>query len=252
MNSSRLSGGIGFASLCVMGECMLNRYGEDGFQSCEGFDDWSTFSSADWTEPQQDGSGFSDWGAFQDNTSKEESTTLPVAEAWTSKFPENTENGEKGNPWFIFNDCFQVEGAEKDPVVMEILTLCVLQQSTLDKPSQYAAISSKAANFWCRLQSGSKILRLSGPKPKLHSHEGLLKALQLGQPDASADSQTTTLLNLELEDPEDPPGALIQTKLMPSSQCRNAPGFFYQISRQWLSQHNMNLLPFQNKNDPLQ
>ncbi|XP_016330996.1 uncharacterized protein LOC107679822 isoform X2 [Sinocyclocheilus anshuiensis] len=212
---------------------MLDRYGEDGFQSCEGFDDWSTFSSADWTEPQQHGNGFSDWGAFQDNTSKEESTTLPVAEAGTSQFPEN------------------VEGAEKDPVVMEIPTLSVLQQSTLDKPSQSAAISSKAANFWCHLQSGSKILRLSGPKPKLHSHEGLLKALQLGQPDGSADSQTTTLLNLELEDPEDPPGALIQTKPMPS-QCQNAPGFFYQISRQWLSQHNMNLLPYQNKKDPLQ
>ncbi|XP_016330997.1 uncharacterized protein LOC107679822 isoform X3 [Sinocyclocheilus anshuiensis] len=207
---------------------MLDRYGEDGFQSCEGFDDWSTFSSADWTEPQQHGNGFSDWGAFQDNTSKEESTTLPVAEAGTSQFPENTENGEKGNPWFIFNDCFQVEGAEKDPVVMEIPTLSVLQQSTLDKPSQSAAISSKAANFWCHLQSGSKILRLSGPKPKLHSHEGLLKALQLGQPDGSADSQP-----------------------MPS-QCQNAPGFFYQISRQWLSQHNMNLLPYQNKKDPLQ
>lgn len=68
---------------------MLDRYGEDGFQSCEGFDDWSTFSSADWTEPQQDSSGFSDWGAFQDNTRKEESSTLPVAEAGTFEFPEN-------------------------------------------------------------------------------------------------------------------------------------------------------------------
>lgn len=68
---------------------MLDRYGEDDFQSCEGFDDWSTFSSVDWTEPEQDGSGFSDWGAFQDNTSTEESSTLPVAEAGTFEFPEN-------------------------------------------------------------------------------------------------------------------------------------------------------------------
>lgn len=52
-----------------------------------------------------------------------------------------TENEEKGNPWFIFDDCFQVEGSEKDPVVMEIPALSVLQQSTLDKPSQSAAIS---------------------------------------------------------------------------------------------------------------
>lgn len=163
---------------------MLDRYGEDGFQSCEGFDDWSTFSSTDWTEPQQDGSGFSDWGAFQDNTRKEESSTLLEEEAGTFKFPKNvcsvvlhiffcgcmtkliyrsksdvlsncctcvivvfdtcvsqTENGEKGNPWVIFNDCFQVERAENDPAVMEIPTLSVLQQSTLDKPSQSAAIS---------------------------------------------------------------------------------------------------------------
>ncbi|XP_042630254.1 uncharacterized protein LOC122148189 [Cyprinus carpio] len=235
-----------------MGECMLDRYGEDCFQSCEEFDDWSTFSSADWTEPQQDGNGFSDWGAFQDKTRKEESSTPPVAEAGTFEFPENTENGDKGNPWFIFNDCFQIEEEEKDPVMMEIPTLSLLQQSTLDKSSQSAAISSEAANFWCHLQSGSKILRLSGPKPKLHSHEGLLKTLQLRHPDASADLQTTTLLDLEPEDLEDHPGALIQTKLMSSSQCRNAPGFFYQISRQWLSQYNMNLLPYQNKKDPLQ
>ncbi|XP_026100033.1 uncharacterized protein LOC113070805 [Carassius auratus] len=235
-----------------MGECMLDRYGEDGFPSCEGFDDWSTFSSADWTEPQQDDNGFSDWGAFQDRTREEESSTLSGAGAGTSEFPENTENGDKGNPWFIFNECFQVEDAEKDPVMMEIPTLSLLQQSTLDKPSQSSAISSEAANFWCHLQSGSKILRLSGPKPKLHSHEGLLKSLQLRQPDASADSQTTNLLDLDPEDLEDHPGALIQTKLMPSSQCRNAPGFFYQISRQWLSQYNLNLLPYQNKKDPLQ
>ncbi len=52
-----------------------------------------------------------------------------------------TENGEKGNPWVIFNDCFQVEGDENDPAVIEIPTLSVLQQSTLNKPSQSAAIS---------------------------------------------------------------------------------------------------------------
>ncbi|XP_043118483.1 uncharacterized protein si:dkey-229e3.2 [Puntigrus tetrazona] len=236
-----------------MGECMLDRYGEDGFHSCEGFDDWSAFGTTDWTESQRDGSGFADWGAFQDNTEKEELPTLPAAGAGAFEFPENTENGEKGNAWFILKDCFRVEGSEKDPVLLrEIPALSVLQQSTLDKPSLSAAISSEGANFWCHLQSGSEILRLLGPKPKLHSHEGLLKTLQLRQPDTNAGSQKTTLLDLELEDPEDTPGALIQTKLMPSSQCRNAPGFFYQISRQWLSQYNTNPLPYQNKKDPSQ
>ncbi len=158
-----------------MGECILDRYGKDGFQSCEGFDDWSTFSSTDLTEPEQDGSGFSDWGAFQDNTGKEESSTLLEEEAGTFKSPKNvcyvvfayffcgcmpkfiyrsksdmlsdcctcvivvfdtcvsqTENGEKRE---------QVEGDENDPAVMEIPTLSVLQQSTLNKPSQSAAIS---------------------------------------------------------------------------------------------------------------
>lgn len=51
------------------------------------------------------------------------------------------ENGDKVNSWFIFDDCFQVEEAEKNLVMMEIPTLSQLQQSTLDMPSQSAAIS---------------------------------------------------------------------------------------------------------------
>lgn len=51
------------------------------------------------------------------------------------------ENGDKVNPWFIFNDCFQVEEAEKNLIMMEIPTLSQLQQSTLDMPSQSASIS---------------------------------------------------------------------------------------------------------------
>lgn len=231
---------------------MLDLNSEDAFQSCEGFEEWSTFSSADWTEPQQDDKGFSDLGGLQDKTRKEELSTIPVTETGTSEFPENAKNGDTVNPWVIFNDCFQVEGAEKNLTMMEIPTLSQLQQSTLDMPSQSAAISSQAAHFWCHLQSGSKILRLSGPKPKLYSHEGLLKTLPLTHPDAGADSQTTTLSDLEPEYPEDPPGALIQTKLMPSSHCQNSPGFFYQISRQWLSQYSMNRQPNQHNKDPLQ
>ncbi|XP_067310623.1 uncharacterized protein si:dkey-229e3.2 [Pseudorasbora parva] len=192
-----------------MGECMLGRNGEDGFQSCEGFDEWSTFSSADWTEPQQT----SDLGGFQDKARKAKSSAIPVKETGTFEFPENAENGDKVNPWFIFNDCFQVEEAEENLIMVEIPTLSQLQQTILDMPCQPAAISSQAAHFWCNLQSGSTFLRLSGPKPKLYSHEGLLKTLQLRHPDTSADSQTINLSDLELENPEDPPGALIQTKV---------------------------------------
>lgn len=68
---------------------MLDQYGEDGFQSCEGFDEWSTFSSADWTEPQHDEKVFSDLGGFQDKTRKEEISTIPVTETGTFEFPEN-------------------------------------------------------------------------------------------------------------------------------------------------------------------
>lgn len=52
-----------------------------------------------------------------------------------------TENGNKVNPWFIFNDCFQVGEEEKNPVMMEVPTLSQLQQNTFDKLSQCAAIS---------------------------------------------------------------------------------------------------------------
>lgn len=68
---------------------MLGRYSEDGFQSCEGFDDWSTFSSADWTEPQHDDKVFADLGGFQDRSRKEELSTLSVTETGTFEFPEN-------------------------------------------------------------------------------------------------------------------------------------------------------------------
>lgn len=70
---------------------MLDSYGEDGFQGSEGFDDWATFSSADWADPQpqQDDNRFSDWGAFQDNTGKEEEfSSAPVLESGSSKLPE--------------------------------------------------------------------------------------------------------------------------------------------------------------------
>jgi len=56
-------------------------------------------------------------------------------------FVLQAENGDKGNPWFIFNDCFQVEMAEKNLMMMEIPTLSQLHQSTLQMPSQSAAIS---------------------------------------------------------------------------------------------------------------
>ncbi|TRY57801.1 hypothetical protein DNTS_027639 [Danionella cerebrum] len=51
--------------------------------------------------------------------------------------------------------------------------------------------------------------------------------------------QPAAVWDLEL-DQEEPPAALIQTKLQPLKNCGNAPGFFYQISSQWLgmTQHN--------------
>lgn len=68
---------------------MLDLNGEYDFQSCEGFDEWSTFSSADWTEPQQDDKGVSDLGGLQDKPRKEELSTIPVTETGTFQFPEH-------------------------------------------------------------------------------------------------------------------------------------------------------------------
>ncbi|XP_056623773.1 uncharacterized protein si:dkey-229e3.2 [Triplophysa dalaica] len=236
-----------------MGDCMLDSYDEDGFQSSEGFDDWATFSSADWAEPQQDDNSFSDWGVFHDNTEKEEEfSSMPVEESGTAKIPEKIENGKQVNVQFAFRDCFRVDGAEKEPLTLEIPTLFQLLQIKTDLPSPSSAISGEAANLWCHLHSKSEILRLSSPKPKLHSSEQLLKTLELRHPDASTASQSTILSGLDLEEPEDRRGTLIQTKLMPPSQCRNGSGFFYQISRKWLSQHSMNMFPHQWQKDPLQ
>lgn len=219
-----------------MGECMLDSYDEDDFQSSEGFDaDWSTFSSADWAEPQHDDNR-SDWSEFQDNTRKEEElSSIPVVETGTSELPEKTENENQANVQFVFHDCFHDGEAEKETLKMEIPTLFQLLHSKTDLPSQPVGISSEAANFWCHLQSD--VLRLSGIRPKLHCREKLLKTLQLRQPDTDTSSQSSILSELKLEELEDLPVALIQTKLLPPSNCRNAPGFFYQISQQWLGQH---------------
>lgn len=68
---------------------MLDSYDEDGFQSSEGFEDWATFSSAEWAEPQQEDNSFSDWGVFHDNTEKEEEfSSIPAEESGTAKFTE--------------------------------------------------------------------------------------------------------------------------------------------------------------------
>lgn len=72
-----------------MGEYILDVNGEDAIQSSEGVDEWSTFSSADWTEPQQDDEGFSDLSGLQDKSRKEELSTRPVTETGTFQFPEN-------------------------------------------------------------------------------------------------------------------------------------------------------------------
>lgn len=65
-------------------ECAaMEKLGEDGFERCEQFGDWS--SSEHWDEDHRDSSGFGDWASFKDGLSEEsDSADLLSQEGQTS------------------------------------------------------------------------------------------------------------------------------------------------------------------------
>ncbi|KAK3562678.1 hypothetical protein QTP86_005294 [Hemibagrus guttatus] len=82
------------------------------------------------------------------------------------------------------------------------------------------------ARFYHRLLCEPKPPSITGPtKPNLHSHKQLTDTLQLKQSNAS--------------------------QLTSPTWCQNSPGFFYQISHQWLSQYSLRLQNHQGKKDLL-
>ncbi|XP_036449174.1 uncharacterized protein si:dkey-229e3.2 [Colossoma macropomum] len=235
-----------------MSECaVLDSLSEDGFHSCEGFADWSTYSPIHWNEDQGDSSNFGDWNSFHGSLSKKAESPPLSPQERSSDHKQKMENGDSVSPWFVFHGCFHVEETVKDTAVMEIPSLSKLLHNSTHIALDSAALSREAASLCHRLLYKPEYLSLSGPKPSLHSHKQLINTLQLKHSDINT-SQNTNLPDQGFEEPESSPAALIQTKLMAPIRCQNKPGYLYQISPQWLNQYSLRLLPHQNKQDLLQ
>ncbi|XP_072546545.1 uncharacterized protein [Salminus brasiliensis] len=237
-----------------MSECaVLDNLGEDGFHSCEGFAEWSTYSPAHWKGDQGDiSSSFGDWSSFNGSLSKE---TEPAPsgspqDRGHAGHKHQVENGNQLSPWTVFYNCFHVEETAKDSAVMEIPPLSHLLHNSTHAPPQPATLSSEAANLCHRLLCEPDCLSLSSPKPSLHSYKQLINTLHLSNSDTNT-VQNTDFSDQDFEEPKSCPAALIQTKLMVPTLCQNKPGYLYQISRQWLNQYSLALLPHQDKQDLL-
>ncbi|XP_053488518.1 uncharacterized protein si:dkey-229e3.2 [Ictalurus furcatus] len=228
-------------------ECAaMEKLGEDGFERCEQFEDWS--SSEHWDEDHRDSSGFGDWASFKDGLSEEsDSADLLSQEGQTSGHEHKVERGDE--PWIVIHDCFHVEEIVRDTDMMDFLPLSQLLHNSTHTPPPPAVLLRKGASFYHSLLCEPKSSSVTGPKPNLHSHKQLTDTLQLKQ---SNTSQNTDLLHLGFEKPQSSSAALIQTKLTAPTWCQTSPGFFYQISHRWLSQNSLRLQNNQdNKKDLL-
>ncbi|XP_066530934.1 uncharacterized protein si:dkey-229e3.2 [Hoplias malabaricus] len=225
-----------------MGECaVLDGFDEDGFHSCEGFTEWSTYGSGHWSESEGDGSGLEDWSSFHGSLSKELESD-PSPEERHSDHKHKVVDREEISPWCVFRDCFRTEETVKEVNVTEIQPLSQLLHNSTHAPSH---LSSEASSLCHRLLYGTDSLRSSDPRHSPHSHKQLVNSLQL-QPSDTSTSQRVDLPDLGFEEPESSSAVLIQTKLTAPTLCQNKPGYLYQISHQWFSQQSLRLLPIKN------
>ncbi|MCI4382718.1 hypothetical protein PGIGA_G00017970 [Pangasianodon gigas] len=229
-------------------ECAaMENLSEDGFERCEQFGDWSTCSSEHWDEDHRDSSGFGDWTSFKEDLSEEsDSADLSSQEGQISGHEHKVERGDE--PWIVIHDCFHFEEMVRDTDMMDVLPLSQLLHISTHTPPLPAGLLRKGASFYHQLLCEPKPPSITGPKPNLHSHKQLIDTLQLKQ---SNTLQNRDLPHLGFEKPESSSSALIQTKLTAPTWCQNSPGFFYQISRQWLSQYSLRLQDHQEKKDLL-
>ncbi|KAF5892563.1 uncharacterized protein DAT39_017749 [Clarias magur] len=220
---------------------------EDDFERCEQFGDWSAFSSEHWDVNHRDSSGFGDWSSFNDGLSEESaSADLSSQEEQISGHEHKVEQGD--DPWTVIRDCFHAEEIVRDTDMMDVLPLSQLLHNSTHAPYPSAVLSKKGSSCYHELLHEPKSPRIMGPKPNLHSHQQLTDTLQLKQ---SITLKNTDLTHLGIEKPEISSATLIQTKLTAPTWCQNSPGFFYQISRQWLNQNNPRLQNQQDKKDLL-
>ncbi|XP_028822201.1 uncharacterized protein LOC114774578 [Denticeps clupeoides] len=165
---------------------------------------------------------FGDWSDFSGKLGWEGDGDAPDLPA---------ESRDERSHGTLFQECFRAQDVAEDRDGAATLSE-ILENRAAATPLP-PAVSSGAAELWCHLLSAPHTPRLSGPKPNPHSHTRLLRTLPL---DEAATSEGVTLPEMDLEENEDAPPALIQTKLLAPPRCRDAPPFLYQVSLQWLRQ----------------
>ncbi|XP_048829814.1 uncharacterized protein si:dkey-229e3.2 [Brienomyrus brachyistius] len=144
-----------------------------------------------------------------------------------------------------FACCFPaLESTPEETVAGSIRPLSHLMESAPEVPTSSSRVS-RAAPVWQCLLTESHSPKLSAPGPHPYSQGSLLAALNLTLPAAALPQDGTAAQDSEEGDMEsmDPNSnlTLIQTKLLPPPQCRDGPGFIYQISHQWFSQYSLRL-----------
>ncbi|KAG7328257.1 hypothetical protein KOW79_008201 [Hemibagrus wyckioides] len=222
----------------------MENLSEDGFERGEQFGDWSTCSSGHWDEDHRDSSGFGNWASFKEGLG-EDTADVSTQEGHGHEHKEERDDAL----WTAIHNCFHVEEMVRETGMTDVLPLSQLLHNFTHKPPPPALILRKGASFYHRLLCEPKSQSITGPtKPNLYSHKQLTDTLQLKQTNTT---QNTDIAQLGFEKPESSSPALIQTKLTSPTCCQNSPGFFYQISHQWLSQYSLRLQNHQGKKDLL-
>ncbi|KAL2098474.1 hypothetical protein ACEWY4_004954 [Coilia grayii] len=201
------------------------------------FEEWSSATSSDGC--------LDDWSDFNDSRSWEEDRPAsPVlAQKSTETSEQSAESIDAGNPWDVFRECFPraEEGAIGEPGDRHTPTLAELMRGSSNTQPGVTGSRAVSVSVCSRLVCEGSSVRLSGPKPHTHSLSQLLSTLPLLDPKTHNTQEDMALPDMELEKTEDPPAALIQTKLLAPSFCHEPPPFLYQVSLRWLRQWNIQL-----------
>ncbi|KAK1793556.1 hypothetical protein P4O66_011933, partial [Electrophorus voltai] len=195
-----------------MSECpALDRLSGEAFQGCGGFEEWTAYNSGHWQEAQRQSNCFDDWNCFHGNVSKnEEPAHLSSHETRTSGQEHKVENAHMINTWFVFHDCFSNEETVNDGDTVEISPLSQLIYGSAHTPSRQVALSREAVSLCHQMLCELEVPSLKGPKPNLHSQKLLINTLQRKHSDVH-NLQTTDFPDVDFEEPERSPAALIQT-----------------------------------------
>ncbi|XP_036398454.1 uncharacterized protein si:dkey-229e3.2 isoform X1 [Megalops cyprinoides] len=214
-------------------------------------EDWSAQSPQTTSNANLD-SSFGEWNAFEEDhrlcTSpafifQKHSTKMETSQHSTraqEKVPEWP------RPLQVFHDYFPVVNTSEDSATTDARPLSQMLEKMSETLTSSSPVICDAAALWRCLLKEPSGLRLAEPSPCPHSLQCLLSALRIAPENVDLHQQTAPPAETDPEEasgePASPPARpLIQTKLLAPPWCQDGPSFLYQVSIQWLSQHNLHL-----------